>query len=361
VSNRFRISNTVIRRFEDLGLSIQAVLRRAGLPLSLFEQDRVLLTTEELFALYRSLEAESGDPAFGLKVGTENRVERYDPTAIAALYARSFRDALQRMARYKQLTCPEEIRVTERGSECSVQFDWLLAEEEEPPTLIDLCFAWVVEIARRGSADAIRAKRVEFKRPEAQRRLYEKHFGCPVLFGARKNVLVFDRTDLERPFVTHNADLLAIVAPRLEAELAEQLAQQTFREQVKATLKKTLAGQRPELRLVARELRMSARTLQRRLSDERVTFQQLVAEARRELALHYLRHSTLELNETAYLLGYEDANSFFRAFQQWEGTSPGAWRARLARSESSRSNSDLLTTNHMAQALPVVAGATLSR
>lgn len=45
------------------------------------------------------------------------------------------------------------------------------------------------------------------------------------------------------------------------------------------------------------------------------------------MARHYLSHSALELNETAYLLGYEDANSFFRAFQRWEGTSPGEWRA----------------------------------
>ena len=49
-------------------------------------------------------------------------------------------------------------------------------------------------------------------------------------------------------------------------------------------------------------------------------FQELVEETRRELAHHYLRHSTVELNETAFLLGYEDSNSFFRAFQGWEGT-----------------------------------------
>ena len=71
---------------------------------------------------------------------------------------------------------------------------------------------------------------------------------------------------------------------------------------------------------------MSTRTLQRRLTDEGITFQQVIAEARHELARHYLQYSSLELNETAYLLGYEDANSFFRAFQQWEGTSPGEWR-----------------------------------
>lgn len=49
-----------------------------------------------------------------------------------------------------------------------------------------------------------------------------------------------------------------------------------------------------------------------------ITFQRLLDEARRELARHYLLHSSRELNETAYLLGYEDANSFFRAFHNWE-------------------------------------------
>ncbi len=78
---------------------------------------------------------------------------------------------------------------------------------------------------------------------------------------------------------------------------------------------------------VAREMRVSGRTLQRRLTAEGVTFQKLMQEARRELARHYLLHSSLELNQTAYLLGYGDATSFFRAFQSWEGTSPGQWRA----------------------------------
>jgi AraC-like DNA-binding protein len=46
--------------------------------------------------------------------------------------------------------------------------------------------------------------------------------------------------------------------------------------------------------------------------------------ARRELARHYLLHSSFERSETAYLLGYEDAQSFLRAFREWEGSPPGA-------------------------------------
>jgi AraC-like DNA-binding protein len=79
---------------------------------------------------------------------------------------------------------------------------------------------------------------------------------------------------------------------------------------------------------VAHELGLSARTLQRRLTDSGITFQQVVEETRRELARHYLKQRAVELNEAAFLLGFADANSFFRAFQLWEGTSPGEWRTR---------------------------------
>jgi AraC-like DNA-binding protein len=294
--------------------------------MGLFHQDKILVSTEEFFALYRGISEASNDPAFGLKLGTEDRVERYDPIKLAALSARSFRDALQRMARYKQLTCPEQIRVVERGNECVVQFVWLLAYEKEPPLLVDVCFAWIVAIAQRGLGRPLSPKRVEFQRSPTHREMYGTHFRCPVKFKASHNALVFSKADMELPFVTHNAELLAIVAPQLEAELAEQLGHKTFSEQGKAILKRLLAGQRPGIQDLARELHLSTRTLQRRLTEQGLTFQRLLEEARRELAHHYLLHSSLELNETAYLLGYEDANSFFRAFHHWEGTSPGQWR-----------------------------------
>lgn len=327
MTNRFRISGSLAKRLEELGVPPVAVLRRAGLPSGLFDQGKILLTTEEMFALYGAIHELSDDPAIGLKLGSEERIERYNAIGIAALYSRSFRDALNRIARYKLLTCPEEIRVVDRAKECAVEFAWLLAEQAEPPALVDTCFAWILTVGRRGIGRGLNPLRVELKRPETNRSLYETHFGCPVRFGARHNQLVFRQGDVAQPFLTHNPDLLELVAPQLEAELMRQLADRSLKEQVKAVLKKLLAGQRPRLEDIARELRVSARTLQRRLLTERITFQNLVEESRREMARHYLLQPSLELNETAYLLGYEDPNSFIRAFHQWEGTSPGQWRS----------------------------------
>jgi AraC-like DNA-binding protein len=327
MTNRFRVPATLARRLEELGVPPVAVLQKAGLPPGLFQEGKIWVNTEEWFAFYTAIYDVSGDPAIGLKLGSEQRLERYNPTAIAALYSRSFRDALDRVARYKRLTCPEEIRIVERGNECAVEFVWLLAEKPAPPALTDMCFAWLLTIGRRGTGSSMNPLRMELKGPEANRRIYEDHFGCPVKFQMRHNKIVFRKEDTTQPFQTHNPDLLELVAPQLEAELAQQLADKSLKEQVKGALKKFLAGQRPRLEDVALELRVSTRTLQRRLLAEHITFHSLVEEARREMAQHYLLRSSLELNETAYLLGYEDPNSFIRAFHKWEGTSPGEWRS----------------------------------
>src|SRR5207247_860879 len=149
-----------------------------------------------------------------------------------------------------------------------------------------------------------------------------------LLLKAERNVLGFRSIELDRPFTTHNAELLKVLGAQLQTEIQARNASADVGEQVKQTLKQSLAGRRPTLQHVAKDLRLSVRTLQRRLTDAGITFQQLVEETRRELAHHHLKQSTVELNEVAYLLGYEDANSFFRAFHLWEGTSPGEWRTQ---------------------------------
>ena len=135
MTNRFRVSGTLASRLEESGISSDAVLRRAGLPLGLFKQSKIFLTTEEMFALHRAIHDVSGNPVIGLKLGSEERPEHFSPIAIAALYSRSFREALDRIARYKRLTGPQEIRIVDRGKECAVEFVWLLAEKSEPTLL----------------------------------------------------------------------------------------------------------------------------------------------------------------------------------------------------------------------------------
>src|SRR3989442_4194307 len=138
MSDRLRISNTWGKRFADQKIALPALLRRAGLPIGLFEQEKVYLTTDQLFALWRSVGETSSDPAIGLRLGSETRLARSHPAGIAVMCSRTFGDALERLDRYKKLTCPEEIRAQRGEQETSVEFSYVEASEPQPDPLVDM-------------------------------------------------------------------------------------------------------------------------------------------------------------------------------------------------------------------------------
>jgi len=124
MNKHLRFSGSNFTKMEELGLSASAVLRRAGLPQDFLRETRLLLKTEELFALWRAIGEVSTDPSIGLLLGTENRTERFHPVGLAALSADDFGAAIDHMARYKQLTCPEEILQKRNREEWSIRFRW---------------------------------------------------------------------------------------------------------------------------------------------------------------------------------------------------------------------------------------------
>jgi AraC-like DNA-binding protein len=326
MNKHFRFSGTTFRKLEELGVRASDVLRAAGLPEAYMHQPRVLLSTKELFALWRAIAEVSAEPAIGLQLGTETRTERFHPTSLAALSTENFGAAVEQLARYKQLTCPEEILQKKSGPEWSIQFRWRLADEVEPAVLNECCFAWVLSIARCGTGIRLTPLRVEFVQVSPHLKLMERHFGCPIICGATHNAIVFRIEDAQRPFVTRNAELLGMLAPQFENELKQVQGEEQFADQVRSTIQQKLTGRRPTIEDVADALHISTRTLQRRLQEHGSSFQRVLEEARHHLARHYLNNSVLELNEAAYLLGYEDGNSFVRAFRTWEGVPPARWR-----------------------------------
>src|SRR4029453_18700978 len=113
-------------------------------------------------------------------LGTELRFERSHPVSIAGVCSRTFGDALQRLARYKQLTCPEEIRVHRKARETSVEFFFVEAKEAQPDIMVDLGLSWILGVGRRGTDGEITPLRLELSRPVKHRALLESHFGYRV-------------------------------------------------------------------------------------------------------------------------------------------------------------------------------------
>ena len=117
-----------------------------------------------------------------------------------------------------------------------------------------------------------------------------------------------------------------MLTPALSGALRDLQALTSLSDQVKAVLLHALPSGRPDIAEVAREMGMSERTLQRRITDEGTAFRDLVNEARHALSRRLLSDQTNDMAEVAYMLGYQDTRSFYRAFRSWEGTTPKAWR-----------------------------------
>ncbi|MDE1171919.1 MAG: AraC family transcriptional regulator [Verrucomicrobium sp.] len=321
-----RIAASFAAALKEAGVDLAELLRQAGLPPAFFAEDPALSTVEEFRRICAALEKLCPDPAFALRLHQQYPPEKFHPASIVSQHARDFRDALQRFARYKLLSCGEEMRLEEKEGEGRFSFDYPGFSGAHPPLLVDIVFAAILELGRRGTARRLAPLRVELARPKASGGHHEAHFGCPVRWSARRDLLVFRRGDLDLPFATYNAELLALLSPSLEEEVARRRKSRTLSEKVKWVVSRSLEKGTLDIADIAREIGLGSRTLQRRIAEEGTTFRRLVDETRRELARRYLEQSSLALGETALLLGYEDPNSFFRAFQRWEGRTPGAWR-----------------------------------
>ncbi|WGG44694.1 AraC family transcriptional regulator [Rossellomorea sp. DA94] len=309
----------------QLGIAPHEVVRRAGLPLTLINEPMV--TTAQYFSIWEAYSDIIGDIAKGIiKLTTGFETVHFPPTVLAAYHARDYLDALTRMIRYKRLCPPESLRIKEEDDECTIELGWLNTEQPGPPMLVGITLAFLLELGRRGTGQPLMAKSVEFSHLMGDVQSLETYFGCQVQVGRSRNRLTLYKRDLRRPFVSYNAELLEILTPVLDQSIDKQQPAHTIIERVKWITKRSLPGGLSNIQAIAAELGMSNRTLQRRLHGEGTSFQQLLTQVRQELAREYLADPSLDIGEVAFLIGYEDQNSFYRAFRLWEGDTPSNWR-----------------------------------
>lgn len=324
--DRCRLPQAFWRAAERMGLPAPALLRQARLPATLHIAPETWLTTAQYFALWRAVETLSQDPAIGLRMTVETDTSVHPPATMSAFFARDYRDGLHRLARFKRLCTPEELTAAETGTECRVVVRWLHTDDAEPDAAADVTFAAILELGRRGTGRHLRPIRVEMTRTGPVSEAHRSYFDAPVRTGCAQNVLVLDRADLDLPFAGYNPELLAILDPSLAASLGEIEAQSSLPDQVKILIKRRIASGKPDIADVAREMGMSERTLQRRITEQGTSYRGLMDEARRELGRHLLSDGQSGIDEIAFLLGFQDTSSFYRAFRAWEGLTPAEWR-----------------------------------
>jgi AraC-like DNA-binding protein len=154
---------------------------------------------------------------------------------------------------------------------------------------------------------------------------HERIFRAPIRFSAPVDALVLDTAQLESPVRDADPALRRVLEDYLEG-LLPQTEPEDLLEAVRCRVREGTHGRLPSIDAVAHALAMSPRTLQRKLSAQGTTYQELVTEVRKDLARQHLTDSRLSISEIAFLLGFSDVSTFHRAFKRWTQQTPSAFR-----------------------------------
>jgi len=313
------------RAIERRGVAPAQVLRRAGLPASLHRNEAGYVTTAQLFAIWKAVAALAGDPALGIALAEAPEPDRPKPALIAAFYAATYRDALTLLAGTRKYGSCFQLRFDEQDGQFAIAKDWPFATEPEPALSADAGFAALLALGRKGTGQRITPIRMEFQHTDPKSDAHRAFFDCPILYGRPRNRLILRVADVDLGFPGHNPELFGILAPAL-TQTPRIFDAMSIGERVKDALRSGLAEGRPAIGRVAQALAMSERTLQRRIAEEGTSFRALLLEARQELGHRLLADPAIGIDRAAALLGYRNTSAFHRAFREWEGITPGAWK-----------------------------------
>lgn len=309
----------------SLGIRPADLLRQARLPEDLFSRPRPVLEPEDFFCLWSALSEALDSETPGLTVGQAVSVEVFSPPLFAAFCSPDLTTAVKRLAEYKPLIGPVRLEVhdTLGGLEITVGAE----DTTLPGEYIAAELVFLVQMARLALKDDIRPFAVELVNPPNHED-YRAFFGHAVRPGPFDRV-VFTSEDAKRPFLSANPALFSTFEPDLRVRLDELDRNATMADRVRSVLMEALPGGEGEAAKVAKRLGVSTRSLQRRLAADGTSFNAELRSLRTRLSRQYLSDTSHSSAEIAFLLGYDDPNSFIRAFHNWTGTTPEAMRREL--------------------------------
>jgi AraC-like DNA-binding protein len=313
-----------------MALPVSEVLAWAGLPGDMFSRPGASLSPAEFFKLWNGMEQVAGGDDLPLRFGRAISVEAFDPPIFASLCALNMNVALQRLSSFKRLIGPMflEVLVTSNGT--SADLSCYGYEGHLPRSLAATEMVFFTQLARLATRKQVVPLRVELVQLPDDCAPLEAFFGCPLQTAAR-NRITFCPQDAAHPFLTEDNAMWESFEPALLKRITDQDHTAKASERVHSALLELLPGGRSGIDDVATKLLTSRRTLQRQLLAEGLSFQDVLNRTRRELAEHYLRQETITPGEVSWLLGFQDGNSFIRAFKGWTGSTPGQYRSSMPR------------------------------
>lgn len=310
------------------GVNESLLLEGTTLTLSALRKQSTFIRYTQLLQILENALKLYPKPGLGLAIGRREHVASWGLLGFAVMCAADLKSVMEIGNRY-YLSGPAlyDVKSYVEGGNCTIQAIVPGPIGRLLPIVVEELFATVYTVFPEliGMPFTLKEIQVVYDRPDYSA-LYDDFFQCPITYNAHANRLIFDSAYLDTPLVNANP-----VSARLSQELCEQaLKAQTSDTELHQSIKLILLRtpeRFPNMESIAEELEMSPRTLRRRLTEEETSYQSIMDEVRRDLAIGYLRDTRLPMAEIAERTGFTEYGNFRKAFKRWTGQAPSFYRA----------------------------------
>lgn len=309
-----------LSRMATRGFGSEQVLSGTGLTEADVDRADFHASPDQYRTVIRNMLRLTGDPYLGIALGSSFKISDLGILGYAALSSETLAQARDVLTRYHRLN--EYILAP---SNYIHDGKWYMEIHESFP-LGELAPFAVEEFVSRtialsssltGRPFPILEMRLAYPAPKSLAP-YRRRFDCALFFEQPKNLVLMDIQRLNDRIVMADPEVFRICETQCRQRVSQLAGSEPLSDKITNILF-NMPGQYPSLNEMAEKLRMSPRSLRRHLAGEGVTYQALLDSTRRELALQYLKETTLTPKEIGYLLGYTNVNNFRRAFRGWTG------------------------------------------
>ena len=269
----------------------------------------------------------TGDADFGLSTAALIPAGAFGVVEYAFRKSRNFAEGLDRMSRYFRLVHDVARLEGEALGSRYILEHTIPGARALPRAAADFVLSTAVLMFRDATTTAVSPLEVwlDYAEP-ADTSAHEELFAAPLRFLSGKRALIFSVEDLDAPLRLAEPGLCGVLDAHAQQLLSNLPTVGAFSDRVRELLASELAGGDASAQDIARRLKMSVRTLHRRLTEEGTSHKRLVENLRLDLARTYLGDRGIAISEVAYLLGFSEPSAFHRAFRRWTGKTPADFR-----------------------------------
>jgi AraC-like DNA-binding protein len=318
------IARAAYARALEAQLNVGPLLKSSNLTSQQIKNSHFRMPVKNQIKFLNTVADELPDPFLGIHLAESIELREMGVVYYVIASSETLGDALKRLARYSGIT-NEGLRITYHESkDIAVQFAYVGVSRLSDRHQIECFVVILLRICRQLTGLSLLPTSIKLahRRTELPPGI-KKVFGGEVAFGSNVDEVVFPR--LAKNISTVNADpyLSSLLVRYCEEALSNRrVPSGVWRVKVENAIVPLLPHGQAKIGEIAQRLGISVRTLTRLLASEGCTFSEVLDSLRLDLAKSYLREQDLPISEIAWLLGFQEASSFFHACKRWTGKTP---------------------------------------